>query len=449
VTGKQDFDVLIVGAGAAGLNAGRLLTAAGLKVALVEARNRIGGRIFTRHEPVPGFGNVSLELGAEFVHGLPSSSWNLIREARLSTYELDGSQLRFEESRLQPCGQERGQTFEIIEAMSRWLNAQGSNTDMSFAEYLRVNRIDGPNAQQAAAYVEGFNAADHNIAGIAGLARQQRAEDSIQGDRIFHLRDGYEALPQFLCREFMAQGGTLLMNHAVTHIRWQRGQVAMTGHGPQGATFALTARQLVSTLPLGVVQARKVLFDPPATEFEMHAARMAMGCVHRVSLLFTSAFWREPEIAARHAEIADELHSLSFLFAQDTHWPTWWTSAPEVVPAITAWMGGPRAFALGAEDLPESAIGDLARIFGESTESMRGRLVSAHSHDWQTDPYSLGAYSYVPAGALDASERMTEPAAGTLFFAGEHTDLEGRWGTVHAALDSGQRAATQLLRLKA
>jgi monoamine oxidase len=67
-------------------------------------------------------------------------------------------------------------------------------------------------------------------------------------------------------------------------------------------------------------------------------------------------------------------------------------------------------------------------------------------HDWQADPFARGAYSYVPAGAADASLHLSYPVDGTLFFAGEHTDTSGHWGTVHAALRSGLRAAEQLLQ---
>ena len=68
-------------------------------------------------------------------------------------------------------------------------------------------------------------------------------------------------------------------------------------------------------------------------------------------------------------------------------------------------------------------------------------LVAWYTHDWLHDGYAKGAYSYVPAGAVHAPQRIAVPVDGTLFFAGEHTDLEGHWGTVHAALQSGLRAA--------
>jgi monoamine oxidase len=87
----------------------------------------------------------------------------------------------------------------------------------------------------------------------------------------------------------------------------------------------------------------------------------------------------------------------------------------------------------------------ISKLFALPEKELRALLVSWHMHDWQSDPFSLGAYSYAPKGALNASEAMAQPVEGTLFFAGEHTDTSGHWGTVHGALRSGLRAARQIL----
>jgi monoamine oxidase len=115
---------------------------------------------------------------------------------------------------------------------------------------------------------------------------------------------------------------------------------------------------------------------------------------------------------------------------------------------LTAWSGGPAADrfkGLDTHAIAHIACGDLARIFGLSEKDVLDELVGHESHDWQRDPLSLGAYSWVPVGAVDASAKMAVPVEGTLFFAGEHTDTTGHWGTVHGALRSGMRAASQVL----
>jgi monoamine oxidase len=95
--------------------------------------------------------------------------------------------------------------------------------------------------------------------------------------------------------------------------------------------------------------------------------------------------------------------------------------------------------------LVDSGLRSLERIFSLPAEGLGTELLGWHTHDWQLDPYSRGAYSYAPKGASEASALLATPVEGTLFFAGEHTDTTGHPGTVHGALRSGLRAAAQVL----
>ncbi len=435
----ENCDVLIVGAGVAGLAAGRALAEAGKHAVIVEARERIGGRILTAHASGPnGAPPVAMELGAEFVHGLPASTWRLLHEAELATYELEGAQWCFDDGLLHPCGEEHGNSSEVLQQMSRWLAGQPAGTDATFAEYLSLAGITGSTAERAGDYVEGFNAADRRIVGVAALARQQQAENLIQADRIFHIRDGYSALVEFLAERFLQAGGSIHMQHPVRHIRWAAGEVTASGLAVGGDEFKLRAKQAVITLPLGVLQSGLVEFAPMPPQMALQIGKMAMGCALRITLLFDTRFWE-----------TDTRRELSFLFARHGTLPTWWTSLADAAPLITAWVGGPKAIALtetiGREALRDEALRELAQMFGLSVAHLQRRLVAWHTHDWRADPYSQGAYSYAPSGALLASPRMAEPVTRTLYFAGEHTDTEGHWGTVHAALNSGLRAADQVL----
>jgi monoamine oxidase len=127
---------------------------------------------------------------------------------------------------------------------------------------------------------------------------------------------------------------------------------------------------------------------------------------------------------------------------------------PDTAAMITAWGGGSKVAliegapgtAAKAEALLKRCLTTLASALGVPTITVQQLLLSWHCHDWQADPYARGAYSYVPARAIDASVKLTEPVEDTLYFAGEHTDTTGHWGTVHAAVRSGLRAAAQLQR---
>ena len=412
-------------------------------MAIVEARDRIGGRIATERVSMAGASNlVPIELGAEFVHGLPKSSWRLIDEARLATYELSGNHLCHERGSLQACSELDSDPTSVLEEMMGWLARQPPGTDATFANYLNIAGIERKRGGQAAAYVEGFNAADATVIGVAALAQQQRAEDAIQADRLFHIRAGYDAVPNYLRERFERAGGSVLTGKRVTRVRSSPGGVALCGADAQDSAFEFQANHAVITLPLGVLQSGSVEFQPPPRDILLHAGRMAMGAALRVSLLFDSKFWTE---------------DFSFLFAREEIFPTWWTSLPDPVPLLTAWIGGPRALALQRTMRPRAdplairngCLSALAKIFELSPRALENRLVSWYAHDWHSDEYARGAYSYAPAGARDAAERMTVPVDGRLFFAGEHTDVEGHWGTVHGALTSGERAALQVMSTRA
>jgi monoamine oxidase len=208
--------------------------------------------------------------------------------------------------------------------------------------------------------------------------------------------------------------------------------------------WSFNAPQAVITLPLAVLRSGIVKIEPPPDQILDAAGRLRMGQVRRFTLLFAEKFWENlpPQPA---------LGEMSFLFAFTEMPPVWWTPHPEMSHTLTGWVGGPHSAALTGLDtkmLAGKACTTLGRIFGVRKEQIQAQLKGCYTHDWQHDRFALGAYSYVATGGLNASRQMTEPVADTLFFAGEHTDVTGHWGTVHAAMRSGLRAAEQVLRTR-
>jgi monoamine oxidase len=448
-----EFDIAILGAGVAGLAAGRILAKSGLRVAVVEARHRVGGRIFTAHVTAgEAAREIPVELGAEFVHGLPPETWQIIREAGLDTYEREGALLCSNGGPVQVHDEHREGGIGVLERMKQWVAEHPGAPDMSFKEYLRLVPAEPAAAARAVEYVEGFNAADSALIGIKALAKQQQAEDEIDTDRLFYVRRGYDALPGFLAREIEDAGGTILLGRIAQRVLWQRGAVTMSGVHATGNPFTVSARRALISVPLGVLQAGSIEFAPSPAAALAQAQRLVMGPVMRMTLIFRSRFWAAAYGSQAPVPLRVGLERLSFLFTHGALPSTWWTPMPDTAAMITAWVAGPRVALIeaaskttgNADAFLELSLTTLANAFGLSIGSMRQLLLSWHTHDWQADRYALGAYSYAPAGAVDASDRMAEPVEDTLFFAGEHTDTSGHWGTVHGAVRSGMRAATQL-----
>ncbi len=416
----MNYDCIILGAGIAGLSAARALAEAGRRVFIIEAQERVGGRMLTHH--VADFSQ-PVELGAEFVHGRPPELLALIAEAGLQTHRAEGEQLCLLNGRLGTCPED-ALAWRLLDGMEAAAHEHG---DMIFDAYLARRGASDEDKQRARNYVEGFNAADAREIGILGLARQQAAEEAIGGGSNLRLLQGYSALAQFVRDRALAAGVTLQLSTPVVRVKWQPN--ACTVSSADGRQW--TAPKLLCALPLGTLQSRVVRFAPePDTPFRA-ADSLRAGAVQRMVLQVRSRFW---------APVHERMH---FLFAQAEHPPTYWTTAPRATPLLTCWAGGPRALQTpGAPALQSAALGSLSRIFERPLEP---DLVQAHFHDWMADPFCRGAYSWAPAGAADAAAALAEPVEHTLFFAGEHTDTTGHPGTVHGALRSGLRAARQML----
>jgi monoamine oxidase len=447
------YDCLIVGAGVAGLAAGRMLAAAGKRVAILEARDRVGGRILTRRiNGVGSSGRLPVELGAEFIHGLPEEIWILVRQAKLITYELQGSRLLLANGRLEQPDDQGDRVSDVLQGLETWMSARAGLRDMTFAEYLKLALVDKRAAEAAADYVEGFNAADRHVIGIAALTKQQRAEDAIQGDRIFRVQMGYDTIPHLLAHDIVSARAPVLLKHKVVRVTWSPGSVAVSGLDDGNREFLLHGQAAIIALPLSILQAGVVEFEPSPSAVLAQAARMRMGAVVRVILVFHSRFWRDEAWTVASPSLRTELEQLSFLFTPHRTPTTWWTPRPNDAPMITGWIGGPAAEgfqknlrANGPDSLLHECLRVLSAAFGISEAELGRSLSSWHRHDWDADEFARGAYSYVPSGALDAPDKMTNPVEETLYFAGEHTDTTGHWGTVHGAMRSGLRAARQFL----
>jgi monoamine oxidase len=440
--GRDHADVIVIGAGAAGLVAASELAEAGFSVIVLEARERMGGRIYTLHDPRQQF---PIELGAEFIHGRPPEIVNALHHNKIPVTEVTGENWCFENGHLSSCDH-----FSEVDEILQRMNDEGP--DESFGSFL--GRCC-PNASagaknQALSYVAGFNAADPSQVGVHWLVRQMRAEDKIEGDRAFRARDGYAAFLTLL-RERVAKAGVRVRTSTVVRrVTWSPASVSIDAVCGDRAMSLHSSRVLV-TVPLGVLQAQPgehgaIEFSPTLPRDKLDAiAGMEMGKVLRVVLQFRERFWDRIHPNGRPGRTLAEM---GFLFSQDDWFPTWWTAMPDRFPVITGWAPWQCAEKLESERVPIAtrALQTLGGLLGVAKAEMESLLEIAYFHDWRSDPYSRGAYSYVKAGAADAPEVLGRPLKNTLFFAGEAADITGNNGTVHGAVASARRAVTEITK---
>ena len=209
----------------------------------------------------------------------------------------------------------------------------------------------------------------------------------------------------------------------------------------------IRAEAAVIALPLGVLQAPPgtagaVGFRPELTEKADALKQLEMGTAIRLVLCFRRCFWKDPEL------VRSPLPDMCFLSSPEELFPTWWLSLSAGSAVLTGWCGGVRAEQLsgrGDAAIVEHGLEALHHVFAVPLETLRELVQETFVHDWQSDPYCRGAYSYALTDNKEAARRLAAPLRNTLFFAGEATDFSGHNGTVHGAIASGQRAAMELL----
>ena len=409
------YDVAVIGAGAAGLAASRALAGAGRNVVVLEARDRVGGRIHTLHRadlPVP------IELGAEFIHGEPEETFRIVDAAALTAYELPDKHLW--------NGEEKSHFWDDVNAVRARIKP---GRDRSFADFLRHAKLDDERRAMMLNFVEGYHAA--HVDRISALSL--RASDAEQeGDtKQFRIANGYDALI-----DAMRSDAELRLGAVVSVVRWSAGRVEIDAR-TRRVEETIRARAAIVTIPIGVWKAAgdqpgAIRFTPELNDKQRAVAKLEVGHVVKIVFRVRERFWDD---------------ALSFFHCDDRFMPTWWTQAPVRSPLLTGWAGGHAADAMlaeGSEAIVDRAMDSLAKMMRMRRRDIERRLVAAYTHDWQADAFSRGAYSYAGVGGSGAHKALARPIQGTLFFAGEATNGQ-QTGTVAGAIASGRRAARELL----
>jgi monoamine oxidase len=426
------FDTIVVGAGVAGLTVARLLRRAGQRVVVLEARDRVGGRVWTVRAD-----GVSTDLGASWIHGIDNSPVAAaarafampMTELTVGGYQADSRPIAYygpDGSRLSEAATR--QFVDDIRTVDRALPGaiEASRPDASYSDaaeqVLRSLDWDAARVERVREFMR--HRSEEQYGAWAGdLAAHGLDDDAIEGDEVV-FAGGYDRLA-----ERLAAGVDVRLQHVVSHVRWAEGGVSVSGgHG------TLTADAAVVTVPVGVLRGDDLVIEPALPAPVAGAlSRLEMNAFEKVFLRFPTRFWDDDVYAIR----------------QQGPCGRWWHSWYDLTslhgaPTLLTFAAGPAARAIRDWDdaqVTESVLAQLRRLYGDRVVAP----TDVHVTHWQDDPYVRGSYAYMTLGSTTSDhDDLATPIGGVLHLAGEATWTDDP-ATVTAALCSGHRAAQNVL----
>lgn len=423
---KASCRVVVIGAGLAGLAASRELMRAGHQVVVLEARDRIGGRIWTSNK----WPDLPLDLGASWIHGVIGNPITGLADQlgarRLVTsyeraviYNTDGQLLsEAKESQLDGI---RRQMFD------RLRKAQDSGIDVSVRQALaslEKKFADDPAVLRLLSFCLSENI-EQEYAGSASRLSSHWYDSGkeFEGDDVLFAQ-GFKVIT-----EHLAQGIDVRLAHVVKEIWWQESEV-----GVRTTDGDFVADRVVITLPLGVLRHNDVRFIPELPKEKRDAiSALGMGVLNKCYLRFEQAFWPH------------EMDWLEYISANHGEWTEWvsfqWAFQLPILLGFNAADRGREIEAWSDGQIVASAMETLKTIFGAKIP----RPIDYQITRWASDPFARGSYSYNAIGSAPGMRSaLANPLNGKLFFAGEAANRD-YFGTAHGAYLSGLRTAKDVL----
>ena len=409
--------ILIIGGGAAGLMAAYKLSAQNKKVILLEASDRLGGRIHTYKDSKF---SMPVELGAEFVHGKLPVTLNLLKHAGIKYHAIEGSMITVK----------NGMTTKHDDADDYWEDVMKQmkllKHDMPLSEFLIKYFNDDKyekTRQSIKGFAQGFDLADVSKASTLSLYNEWSHEDNIQ----YRIEGGYIQLVNFLESESKKNGCIIYNNCTVKKINWSNNEVNVITM----CSRYFKADKIIITVPLSVLQTNKndinfIEFAPAIDNYFNSAKNIGFGTVLKIILEFDEAFWQHQR-------------NKSGFIMTDGSSPVWWTQLPNKNAILTGWLGGLKALELkdkSDEELLMYSLQSLSGTFLISVDVLQKKLKAHKIINWINIEHIYGGYSYNAVHSIKAKKILQQPVDDTIFFAGEATYEGKSEGTVEAALIS-------------
>jgi len=433
-------DVIVVGAGFAGLACAQRLASANVDFLVLEASDRIGGRALTTTTVAPGF---PLELGALMIHGKRVVTHAWLRELGLHAVRLptmqtarfvrDGRVARFARLALpfHPTFGTRA-FWQAVRGVPRDIRRYGG-PDMSLAEFLE-NEDVLPGAREIVTLLRAHAAAaEPDEVGILGHAEEDRAAQEEFGYSNFRLVEGYSAL---VGRRAGPCADRILRSRIVTGIRWSDAGVRLTAR-VNGSPEEHRAKRAILTVPLGALKAGAIAFEPPLPEAKRRAIEaIGFGAAMVIQMRFASLdpMRRLGDFGILSGGGASTFHR-AYVRAR---------GAPPVLAAFVVGREARRRADMTDAEALRATLEELESIVPEARRL--GAVVAAEIARWPADPFVRGGYSFLRVHArLAHRTALAAPVDGVLFFAGEATHDRGEAQTVHGAIETGYRAANEAI----
>ena len=426
--------VLIIGAGIAGLAAARELKAKGIRATILEGRSRIGGRVYSDRS----LNNLPLDIGASWIHGIDNNPiYKLAQSGNIKTLETDYEEIelygnnKFLSDREQELIDQRLANILKETTKIRKQRTAQNQADISLRTALEEVIINGDrqlSAQQLRELDYAINTTiEHEYAtDVSNLSLSYWDQDWDQDSEI----DGKDVLfpggySQII--DLVAENLDIKLNQIVKKITYNnQGVVVTTNQGN------FSAEKVIITLPLGVLKKGSVEFSPSLPEPKVNAInRLGMGVLNKLYLQFPQVFWDK------------ETHLLGYISINKGEWAEWiniyrYTKQP-VLLGFNAGSYGTSIESLTDTAIISRAMQTLQQMYGSIPQPV-GHLITR----WQQDPFSYGSYSYMATGATPSDRKiLAEPVNSRLFFAGEATSQQHP-ATVHGAFLSGVEAAKKI-----
>jgi monoamine oxidase len=423
----EKHDVIIVGAGASGIMAAKILSDVKMNVCVLEARDRIGGRIHTFHKP--GFLK-PVEAGAEYVHGKLPLTLNLLKEAEIKYYRTKGTLWQSKNNQLV----KRDDFIEHADVLMEALKKLDEEMTVAqfLSDYFPGKEYEGMKVSLSQ-YIEGYDAGDINY--FSALALKEEWENETEEQ--YRVEGGYGLLLDHLQKATIKNNVIYNFSTIVNQINWTADHVEVITSGNQ----IFLAHKVLVTVPLPMLMGNAdnttISFQPDLPEITNAAKSIGYGDVIKIVFEFTCSFWEPAE--------GGNAKNLLFIFSNQRV-PTWWSQLPDKLPRLTGWLAGPNATKLADAsemDIIQLALESLSSIFNVEEETIRSYIKGTFIHNWITDPFCRGGYSFITTTTKAAQEILNTPVADTLFFAGEALGKSSN-GTVEAAFESGKLAAEKI-----